>query len=130
MKKNVLLTFTKILYTVCIIGTLITLFIVYKRVDSSIAYKFVVGYVLLAFFMILYIPIVTILNSRKLKWMEIRRRLFRFIGLIIVYGTINCIFDYFFRHSKIDLFRAFSHPLGFAFAISFLDVIFFKNNDN
>lgn len=130
LKKNIVLTFTKILYTIFIIGTIILLFFTYKDIDSSIAFKFAIGYVLLTFFLILYIPIVTILNSRKLKWAEIRKRIFKFIALFIFFGASHYILDYVFRRPNLDLFKAFSSSVGLAFGLSFIDVTLLKKKDN
>lgn len=126
MKKNTMLSFTKILYVIFIIGTIISLFIVYKNLDSDIAFKFVKGYIFLVFFLLCYIPIITILNLRKLKWVEIRRSLFKFVTVFVLFGALNYGFDYFFRPSNIDLFREFSIAFGMAFGIAFIDVIFLK----
>ncbi|SMB85199.1 hypothetical protein SAMN00017405_1617 [Desulfonispora thiosulfatigenes DSM 11270] len=79
--------------------------------------------------MILYVPFVTILNSRRLKWIEIRKRLLKFIALFAMFGVVNYVFDYVFRPSNIDLFRAFSNALGLSFGISFVDVIFLKKKN-
>jgi len=84
------------------------------------------GYFFLTFFMFLYVPFITILNSRKLKWVEIRKRLFKFIAVFILFGALNYGFDYVFRPSNIDLFREFSIALGLAFGGSFIDVTFLK----
>jgi hypothetical protein len=130
MKNNKALFFTKILYVLFIIGTIITLFIVYKDINSSIAFKFVTGYVLLTVFMLIYIPFITILNSRKLKWVEIRKKLFKFIAVFIIFGALNYGFDYIFRPSKIDLLREFSIALSLAFGVSFIDVTFLKKKEN
>ncbi|PAB57391.1 hypothetical protein [Anaeromicrobium sediminis] len=130
MKKNKLLIFTRILYILFAIGTIIVFWMVYKDIDSSFAFKFGIGYVFLTFFLLLYVPFVTILNLRKLKWVEIRRRVIKFIGLFISFGTLNYIFDYVFRPSNIDLFREFSSGLGLAFGISFIDVTFFKKKES
>ena len=129
MKKNTVLNVTKVLYIQFIIGTIITLFIVYSHIDSSIAFKFLMGYLFLTIFLILYVPFITILNSRKLKWGEIRKRLIKFITLFILYGALNYGFDYVFRHSKIDLFRESSIAFGLAFGTSFIDVTL-KKRDN
>ncbi|WP_066499606.1 hypothetical protein [Abyssisolibacter fermentans] len=126
MKKNTILFFTRILYILFIIGTIISLFVVYKDIDSSIAFKFVMGYLFFTFFMLLYIPLITIINLRKLKWIKIRKKLLKFIVLFVLFGSLNYVFDYVFRPSKIDLFREFSNALGLAFGISFIDVIFLK----
>lgn len=129
MKKNIVLIFTRILYMLFIIGTILALFIVYKHIDSIIAFKFLMGYLFLTFFLLLYVPLITILNSRKLKWVEIRKRLFKFIVLFILFGSLNYIYDYVFRHSNIDLFREFSIAFGSAFGISFIDVTFLKKKE-
>lgn len=130
MKNNTVLNFTRILYILFAIATIILLWMVYKDIDNSIAFKFGIGYVFFSFFLILYVLFITILNSKKLKWVEIRKRLFKFITLFILFGSLNYIFDYVFRPSKIDLFRGFSSGLGLAFGISFMDIIFLKKKED
>jgi len=122
--------FTRILYILFAIGTIILLWMAYKDIDSKMAYKFGIGYLFLTFFLLLYIPFITISNLRKLKWIGIRKRLFKFIALFVSVGTLHYIYDYFFRPSNIDLFRAFSSALGLAFGISFIDVIFLKKKED
>lgn len=112
------------------IGTIIILWMVYKNIDSGIAFKFAIGYVFLTLFLILYVPIITILNLRKSKWVEIRKRLFKFIALFILFSALHYIYDCVFRHSNIDLFRVFSSAIGLAFGISFIDVTFLKKKEN
>jgi len=130
MKKNTVLNFTRILFILFAIGTIISLWIAYKDVDSSIAFKFLMGYLFFALFLLLYIPVITILNLKKLKWVGIRKRLFKFITLFILFGTLNYIFDYVVRPSNIDLFREFSSGLGLALGISFIDVTFLKKQED
>ena len=129
MKKN-LSFFTKSIFTIFFIGTVIMLFIVYKEIDNSISLKFLIGYVLFAFLLLIYIPVVTVINSRMLKWVDIRKRLVKFITIFILFSALNYGFDYFFRPEKIDLLRQFSIAFGLAFGISFIDVILFKKEEN
>lgn len=77
--------------------------------------------------MIAYIPLTVIRNSRELKWPEIKKRIYKFIILFIIFGAINYGLDYLLRPSKIDLMRQFLRALALAFGISFTDVIFLKN---
>lgn len=126
MKKNKILIFTRILYMLFAIATIISLFIVYKDINGNIAFRFLIGYVFFTFFFIIYIPIITILNSRKLKWIEIRKRLFKFIILFILFGASNYGLDFIFRPSKIDLYREFSIAFGLSLGIAFIDVTFLK----
>lgn len=130
MKRNRVLFFTRILYIIFIIGTIISLFIVYNDLDSSIAYNFVMIYGFFTLFMLLYIPLTTIVNLRKLKLTELKAKILKFIILFILFGAINYGLDYIFRPLKIDLLREFSTALGLAFGISFIDVIFLKDKNN
>jgi hypothetical protein len=127
MKKNTVLLFTRILYVLFAMATILSIFIVYTDIDKRIAFRFLIGYLFFAFFMLLYVPLITVLNLRKFKWIDIRKRVFRFIALFILFGASNYILDCFFRPSKINLYRAFFNALGFAFGISFFDATFFNN---
>ncbi|MEG0132896.1 MAG: hypothetical protein RR891_07090 [Clostridium sp.] len=128
--KNKALIFTKILFILFAIGTIVVLWIVYKDIDSRFAFKLVSGYVFLTFFMLLYIPIITLLNLRRLKWTDIRKRLFKFITLFILFSALHYIYDWIFRRSNIDLFRVFSSAVGIAFGISFIEVTLLKKKEN
>lgn len=127
MKKNATLLFTRILYVLFAIGTIISIFIVYKDIDNRITFRFVIGYIFFTFFMLLYVPFITFFNLRKFKWIEIRKRLFRFIALFILFGASNYGLNYFFRPSNLDLYKSFFNALGLAFGITFIDVTFLKN---
>ena len=129
MERNTMLIFTKILLTVFLIGTIISFFIVYMDFDSIIAYKFVAIYAFLAFFLLLYIPLVTIINSRKFKWKDIRKRLFRFIILFIILTFISYGVDYIRQPIEARLFQILPQNLGWAFVSSFFDIIFLKDRN-
>ncbi|HSR03666.1 MAG TPA: hypothetical protein VLM88_03680 [Proteiniclasticum sp.] len=130
MKRDKVLIFTKILYVLFAVGTVGAMVIVYSDADGSMAYNFLFGYVFLAFFMLLYIPIVTIMNSRKMRWTEIGRKILKFLGLFILISILNFGFDYLIRPSDIDAFRIFSSALGVSFGITFIDVIFLKKKES
>lgn len=106
------------------------IFFAYSHAKGSIASKIGMCYFWVIIIMFIYIPIVTILNSTKLKWSEIRGRLLRLIAIFIIFGALNYFFDYFFRPSKVNLFREFSIAFGVAFGMTFVDVIFLKNKKN
>ena len=126
MKKNKVLLFTKFLYGLFIITTIVSIFIVYKNIDNDISYKFLVSYVILAFFMLLYVPFITIMNARKFKWVDIRRLIFKFISIFVLFSISNYAFNYMFRPSEIDLFKVFSTSLGISFSLAFIDITFSK----
>lgn len=126
MEKDRVIIFTRILFVLFAVGTVISMVIVYSDADGKLAYNFLLGYVFLAFFMLLYTPIVTIINSRKLKWTEIRRKILRFFVFFILLSILNFVFDYLIRPSDIDAFRIFSNAFGVSFGISFIDVLFLR----
>lgn len=117
---------TKIIYFLFTVGTIISIFIVYKDVKTTIAIKFVIGYAIFTFLFLFYIGIVAVLNSRKLQKDEIRKRVIKFITSFILLSTLGLAFDYILRPTNIDLIRSFSIAFGLAFGIAFTEVIFFK----
>ena len=76
MKKNL---FTILMYTIGIVGLIITLFIVTKNIDNSFATTFVLGYLIFLVLFVFYFVIGTILNLRKIEWVDIRKRLYKFM---------------------------------------------------
>lgn len=130
MEKDRVIIFTRILFVLFAVGTVISMVIVYSDADGKLAYNFLLGYVFLAFFMLLYTPIVTIINSRKLKWTEIRRKILRFFVFFILLSILNFVFDYLIRPSDIDAFRIFSNAFGVSFGISFIDVLFLRKTES
>ena len=126
MKKNKKLLLTKIFYSLFLLATMISFFIVYKNIDNTISFKFLMGYIFFTFFMLIYVPLIAIVNARKLKWVYIRKRIVKFITIFILLNTLNYFFGYIMRPSKIDLLKIFSNSFGISFGISFADIIFFK----
>jgi len=123
---NKVLLFTKIMYSLFLICTVFTCAIVYNNVDNNIAIKFVIGYAIFALFMLLYVPIITLFNARKLKWNYLSRVLTEFIFLFVIMFVLNCSFDYIFKNSNINILHAGSHALGVSFGLAFVDVTFLK----
>lgn len=121
-----ILLFTKIIYSLFLTCTIITLTIVYNNVDNNIATKFVMGYAVFVLFMLLYVPIITLFNARKLKRDYLKNVLTKFIFLFAIMCVLNCAFNYIFKNSSIDILHAGSNALGLSFGLAFLDVTFLK----
>lgn len=128
MNRSTLLIFTKVCFGLFFIGTIISSYIVYKDIDSSIALRFLIGYLILTFFLIFYIPIITIINITKTKWGMIKKRRIKFIIFFVIFVAFNYAFDYHFRPSSMNLLRELSIALGLSFCITFIDIIFLKSN--
>lgn len=115
-----------ILYILLGIGAIITLFIVYKKVNNPFASKFALSYLFLIFLLALYLLFLNILNIRTLKWVELRKRLSKFVSWFVLYSVLSLAFDYFIRPSEIDFLRACSISFGLSYGMSFSDLMFSK----
>jgi hypothetical protein len=124
--RNNSLLFTKVICSVFILLTIVLLFIVYKDIDINIDIKFFILYFSLAVFIIIYLPVVAILNLKRFTYTEKRKRLFKFIKLLILFIVLNCGFKYVFKNQNIDLFNVICNALGASFGICYMDVVLKK----
>jgi hypothetical protein len=95
MKRNILSFATKILYILFMICTIIMLFIVYKDIDNNIATKFGMYYFYLTLFIVMYMLLTTILNLRKLGWIELKKEfwdLFLFLSYFFLRNVVLTIY--------------------------------------
>lgn len=130
MRKLTLSVFTKVLYVTFIISTIVTLFLVLKHADSTTAFIFIMWYLALSLFMIVYFPLIIIINAKGLKWTSLKKRLLKFLAMFTILVVLNFGFDYFFRPTKVDLLREFTVAFGIALGSTFTDVLFQKRNRN
>lgn len=121
MKKNILFY----VYTLFITGTVIILFIVYKEINNSFSYRFVIGYLIVLLLTLLYTLIVTVINVRKLSWSEIRKRLFSFVIIYLISSGLNLIIKYFLKPDW-DYVKVFTLSIGYSIGYAFFDLVFFK----
>ncbi|AOV09105.1 hypothetical protein BI350_05530 [Sporosarcina ureilytica] len=114
-----------------VVSTGITFYIVYRDIDNSFSFKFLVGYVIFLFLYLVYFIIATVINIRKLRWFDIGKRLYRFIASFVCLSGTSIIYYYFFKSTEIDYYRVFSPALGISLGISFFDLAFSnkKNED-
>ena len=127
--RNKKLLLTKILYGLFLLSTLVIIFIVYKDIGNDISFNFLLGYLFFTFFMLIYIPGVTIMNTRGFKWTKIKVSLVKFISILLFLTAINYGFDYLVRPTEINLIRSFSTSLGLSFSLAFFDIIFLKEKN-
>lgn len=124
MKKRISSTsITKFLCIILAIWTIITFFIAYKKIANPIIGNLVNSYIIFIFFFIFYILFITIVNIRKLEWFQIKKKLYRFFLIFIGFLTVNVILTYLIKGEVTILNHIFT-PLGIAFGISFIDVLF------
>ncbi|RSD28831.1 hypothetical protein [Mesobacillus subterraneus] len=111
------------LYSLFFLGLSITMFIIYMDIDTSIAFMFVMGFVIFMLLFVLYQVILVMLNLRRLPRIAIGRRIMKFLGAFVLFMAVNRLADYFYRPEALDQWD-FGAPLGLAFAIAFFDLIF------
>lgn len=129
MKKRISSTsITKFLSIILAIWTIITLFIAYKKITSPLIGNLVNGYIIFIFLFIFYIIFITIVNIRKLQWLQIKKRLLRFFLIFIGFLTVNVILTYIIKR-EVTILNHIATPLGTAFGISFMDILFTNKKD-
>lgn len=113
-------------YTIFLACTIITLFIVYKDIDTFLSFQFIIGYVIFLILLFIYFIITSLINISKLRWLDKRKRLFRFMLTFTVLSGANFIYYYFFKQTDIDFYDIFPVPLGLSLGISFFDLAFMR----
>ncbi len=96
--------------------------------DIDNSFGFTLSYVFFIILASLYLIITFILNIKNMEWCELRKRLFKFIGLFICFSAAIYFFNYIFRPSEIDSYD-FSTPLAMAISLTFFDLMFFKDKE-
>lgn len=127
MNKTTLVNFSKIIFSLFIISTIAMLFIVYKNINHPLATNFGIYYLYLTFFVLIFTPIIVITKIRKLKWIEIKNRLIKFILIFIFFTVSNYILNYFFKSGNINLINNLAIAFGISFGMSFLDILLLNN---
>jgi hypothetical protein len=123
MKKNI---FTSTMYVLGIVGLIITLFIVYKNFDNQFATKFVIGYVIFLILFLFYFVALSIINLRKLKWVDIRKRLYKFVISFVISSCLAFIFYYLKKPSEINFYKILFSPLTISLGLAFSDLPFLR----
>ncbi|PEJ60525.1 MULTISPECIES: hypothetical protein [unclassified Bacillus (in: firmicutes)] len=119
MKKNIV---TIIMYGLGIVGLIMTLFIVYMNFDHPFAIKFVFGYVIFLGLFLIYVLALTLINLKNIKWIDIRKRLYKFIITLGISSCIVFIFLYLKQPSEINFDSILSTSISFSFVFIFSDL--------
>ncbi len=123
MKKSISLNL--VLHIIFWIGTILTLFIMYKNIDTSLSSNFIIGYVIYLLLYLLFSIYLLIANSRKFNWIKIRKRLFTFSLWFISLSTVHYLINYFLKKSEIEIYD-FAIPLGLSIGLAFSDLMRFN----
>jgi hypothetical protein len=85
MKKK-LVVLRKFMYFLFIFGTIITLWIVYRNLNYSWTYPFVIGYLILLFLIVIYLLFTTLLNMRNMTRVEVKKSKNFFWSIFVLLG--------------------------------------------
>lgn len=119
-KRNLLVN---IMYMIFIIGTITTMVIVYKDIKGLAAIRLVIGYVIFLILFVIYFIFSTVLNMKKLKVAQLRKKLFKFIAIFIVFWAIDVLILYIIK-GQVNIIDKMFVPLGCAFGITFWDSLY------
>ncbi len=123
MKKGIYLNL--ILFIVFLAGTIITIFIIYKDIHSPLATKFIIGYAIFLLLYSLHLIVQALINIRNLTWIQIRKRVFKFIILFTILSVVYFLYYYFFKPSELTIWN-FATPFGLSIGLTFSDLMFFR----
>lgn len=126
MKKYISLNL--ILFIVFLAGTILTIFIIYKDIDTSLSLKFIIGYVIYLLLYGLFSLFLVIANTRKLNWIQIRKGVFTFIIWFISLSALHYLLSCFFKRSEMDVWDL-GIPLGVSFGLAFSDLMSWKKKE-
>ncbi|TDL78550.1 hypothetical protein [Peribacillus frigoritolerans] len=126
MKKYISLNL--ILFIVFLAGTILTIFILYKEIDTSLSLKFIIGYIIYLLLYGLFSLFLVIANTSKLNCIQIRKRFFTFIIWFISLSALHYLLYYFFRRSEMDVWDL-GIPLGVSFGLAFSDLMSWKKKE-
>lgn len=126
MKKYI--SVNLILFIVLLAGTIFTIFIIYMDIDTSLTHKFIIGYVIYLLIYGLFSIFLVITNTRKLNWIQIRKRFFTFIIWFIFLSTLHYLLSYFFIRSEMNVWDL-GIPLGVSFGLAFSDLMSWKKKE-
>jgi len=129
LKKSISTKLIITIYSLFIVGTIITAFIVYKDIDHPFTYRFLIGYVIFMLLLFCYFIILAVMNIGKLKWHELRKRLVKFVGYFILLSALNYVISYGFKSAEISYYKLLSVPLGLSLGWAFFDIIFLRKRD-
>lgn len=117
-----------IIFGLLIVGGIVTFFIVYKDIDHSFSSKFVVGYIFFMFLYVLYFTILVIFNISKLKWVDLRKRLIKFVAYFVLLFGVSYLVGLIYKPIELNRMIAMSLQLSFIFV--FIDLLFNEKKTN
>lgn len=117
-------------YLLLLVGLFITLFIVYKDIDSPFAFSFIIGYLIFLFLSVCYFFLLLLWRARRVERKEIRSRLstagFAFgVMMAMQYGA-SMIFGW----APSNWLSGFFTTAAISFSFAFADLLLGNQSNN
>ncbi|WP_078552171.1 hypothetical protein [Bacillus alkalicellulosilyticus] len=125
MKKNISLNL--ILHILFWVGTIITVVIIYKGIDTTFSSAFIIGYAIYLLLYFLFSIILVIANAKKVSTYQIKKRLYLFIAWFLWFSALKFLISH-FSSSEMSVYD-FAIPFGLAIGLAFSDLMIWKKKD-
>ena len=129
MKRNNLVTLSRILFLIFIFWTLLTLLIVGRDLAGKLAYYTVIAYVVYAFLILVYVLGFSTYSFLKLSKDKQKERLKLFLGSIVLIFILEVVLTLVIRKTQMDYMKSFAYSLVLSFAFSFGDLLLVKEKN-
>ncbi|WP_079508591.1 hypothetical protein [Mesobacillus jeotgali] len=123
---NIAKFFHFFLYGVFLLALLIVFYIIYADIDTLIAFRFVIGFVIFLILFGFFQIFLVIMNLRQLPSSIIRKRLLKFLASFAFFMALSWLANYFFKPHSVDRWD-FGVPLGLALSLTLSDLMFIRN---
>jgi hypothetical protein len=118
------------MYAIFVVSSIALIVIIYKDNESPWALKFVIGYIIFLLLFCLYVIAVAVMNMKKMKWIDIRKRLVNFLLWFIALAAFIYINNFILNRPSKGVYGDLAIPLGLSFGIAFFDLLFLGSRDN
>jgi hypothetical protein len=112
-----------ILLCLAFVWTCVTLFIVYKNIQTPFLYKFIIGYVIFLLLYGLFLAVQLLLNLRNASRREIRKMLLTFLIRLVCLFGLQLLYYLLFKPTPVQNWNV-GTSLGIATVAAFGDYMF------
>lgn len=120
--KNKSLVIAKILYALLLTGMIILILLTNSKINITLLKTFTGMYLFLIIVNLIYIPSVTLRNTKNSKSIYIKKALKKFILLFIIIIIFYCILNFIF--DRFTLLQILAKSFLVSFVVSFMDIAF------
>lgn len=113
------------LYGLFITSTCMIIWIIYKDINHSWTFPFIISYISFLMVFFCYLLLASLLKIRKLTSTDIKKRILRFVFYFCLLSVVSLMLSL-FGITELNLVSSILLAFGMAFGIAFLDLAFIK----